>query len=111
MNNPHNKSKFQLHQEALQRIRDKQAKVRAEQQERACARCEYMVLQLIGPHDLERKMVCKRFPPNITNIHTPQGLMSITAHPVVNAGQWCFEFKASQIPPGHPDAVSEVLSS
>lgn len=39
-----------------------------------------------------RMMICRRYPP--TTITLPNGQMG-TWHPVVQRGDWCFEFSAS----------------
>lgn len=38
-------------------------------------------------------LLCKRFPPTTALVVTPNGLMNVVQQPVVQATQWCHEFK------------------
>lgn len=63
---------------------------------RSCATCRFMESAPLDPKTLQRAMVCKWGPPQLTLVPTPQG-MAIAAMPVqVNAQTWCHRHELTE---------------
>ena len=78
---------------AYRRIaRDKAAASRVSDDAMACANCAFAVSQRMVPTDLTTILVCRRFPPAMTQLPSPQGLQVLVQWPPVAPAAWCYEF-------------------
>lgn len=60
---------------------------------RDCMVCRFSVSDDVDPSSLKRVTRCRRFPPTVTTVLTPEGIVQATAWPQVQAGGWCHEFQ------------------
>jgi len=59
---------------------------------RDCMTCQYMTRERGDPKQIETVPVCRRHPPVLAAMATPQGLGVMTTFPVVNPQSWCYEY-------------------
>lgn len=60
---------------------------------KACKDCVYAEKQPLPPPNLHSIIVCRRFPPQMTQIPQPNGVASLVNFPMVKEDLWCWEYK------------------
>jgi len=64
----------------------------------SCAACLFCVAQRIDPVSIQRTLVCRALPPQVsmtpvTDGHGRQGLSANVSFPLVTPDTWCFRFQ------------------
>jgi hypothetical protein len=59
---------------------------------RQCGTCRFYEADPVDPRTLQSVKRCRRFPPSVTTLPAPQGLMQVSAWPNPHAEAWCYEW-------------------
>jgi hypothetical protein len=62
-------------------------------QPRACSRCMFIEVQPPKPPNLTGLMICRRDPPQMSQMLTQQGIVSMVNFPTVAPDTWCYQFR------------------
>jgi hypothetical protein len=70
-----------------------------DKQERSCSHCRFSETQPPRP-DLKRVMICRRDPPQMTQMLTDRGIVSMVNFPTVTPDTWCHQYAPRAIENG-----------
>ena len=61
--------------------------------ERACWTCVYAVAGELDQNTLKRPIICRRGPPSLVAVPSPQGLAMVAMWPQMDPNAYCFEYR------------------
>ena len=64
----------------------------SQEPKRTCGTCKFSQLEVMQGQ-IQRILVCHRFPPSMQMMSTPQGIAAQTMSPVVQPAMYCYEYQ------------------
>lgn len=61
-----------------------------------CVTCRFHTLEAMQGQ-IQRQMICRRNPPSMNMVTTPQGIQGMTFFPIVQPNIWCFAHEPRQL--------------